>query len=497
MNKRKLIYYLIGITILSYFIYTISDKLVIGGRWSTGMLLGGVDNWLNGGHFYTIRDIGIPIGPIYGPGGVFVALFARILFGFNAETAMIVIGGLIDILTFWGFAFLLSQNNKKRLFYFFLCFFFFLLDFSYLKKYSYELHPDMPALMCFVWGILFMVKFLESKRIYNYLLATCLFCLAGLFKANSLFLFIGLGLFSLFSNSLDGKSKFVVILSEVIAGILVLVIMFSIDGCWYNSVEVMGTHHFLSIKQYLIYLKDSIILNKLYLLFLVFSVWHFVRTKPNYNLALSMWLLPAVLWLLFGLVGTAKDGANVGNVEAAIIALMPFVVLSFERLINMTRLFVIKILSLKSYGLLKETVTSLCVCACLFLLTFSFYSISRNYSNFRQRIKDQITFSKWLNDNYKDCNIAYSSSEYDMICHSEVNLKTDLFIALHYAYGDNISDKDILKMSQDEKWDAIITRPSILKKRYPILLDYFERSKENIPRSSAGGEMADVFIRTR
>ena len=34
---------------------------MIGGRWSTGMLLGGVDNWLNGGYFYTIRDIGIPI----------------------------------------------------------------------------------------------------------------------------------------------------------------------------------------------------------------------------------------------------------------------------------------------------------------------------------------------------------------------------------------------------------------------------------------------------
>ena len=43
------IYFFVGITALALLSYFISLKLIDGGRWGIGMILGGVDNWMNGG----------------------------------------------------------------------------------------------------------------------------------------------------------------------------------------------------------------------------------------------------------------------------------------------------------------------------------------------------------------------------------------------------------------------------------------------------------------
>lgn len=63
------------------------------------MVLGMVDHWLNGGAtFYPIPELGYTAGSSYFPGDTFIALICRLLFGYHAEIAYIVTGGLFGII---------------------------------------------------------------------------------------------------------------------------------------------------------------------------------------------------------------------------------------------------------------------------------------------------------------------------------------------------------------------------------------------------------------
>ena len=191
----------------SVFAYFLTSKLVGGASWSSGLPLGGVDNYLyNGGSLYTILEDGMTPGSSYFPGIVLLSLLYRIMFGYGADTAIIVTGAIIGVILLVCFSYIASQNKKEQ-FWLFVCgAVLMIIEFPNAKTYLLEMHPDIPALLFFTLGVIALGRYIAKKgKACLYIAVTVLFYLSGLFKQNAVFLYIGLGCYVFFSKNLNKK----------------------------------------------------------------------------------------------------------------------------------------------------------------------------------------------------------------------------------------------------------------------------------------------------
>ena len=485
----------VGIASLFIFGIFVSNKLIIGARWGGGLFLGGVDNWLSGGSLYTQPDLGMTAGPVYSPGGLLVSLLARLLFGMNAETVIILIGGLFAIFTFWGYAKLVADKRSKVYWYILICLALFVLQFPEARFYLFEIHPDIPAIMCFVWGVLMLGCFI-NRKVKGYLIpATLFFLCSGLFKQNALFLFAGLGLFVLFTKKMTGKEKLLVWLSEGLAGIGVICIMLSIDGCIYNCVDVMASHHLIGLYEYCTYVAFTLFHNFFFLVLLIYFIILLLQKKIIFkSIAEEMWFCSAVVWFLFCCYGGAKEGSNSGNFEVALIAFMPFVLKSIEFLYILIKDYLEKKqLYLNNGPVLKNTIITM-ICSIAILVSSLF--IAKNISQFQLRLDDQNRFSQWLSINFEDKNVAYNAKIYEILKSAKINKTTDLYISAQYLMGSLISDEEMNSISQKEDWDIIITTAGSDAKEWPETFSRFVKMDSNrYPELSIYGDNIEVFIK--
>lgn len=489
---KRIIFALMSLTLFSALFNLITDKLVIGGRWGTGLFLGGVDNWLAGGSMYDLPDPAITSGPVYSPGGLFISLIARMIFGFDAQTFVVILGGIVAILLLWGFVSLMNLPKRTRIWGFFAISFIFIVDFPWVKFYVFEMHPDLYVLACFVWGLLMINRFLKCRSIISLLLATLLFYFAGLFKQNAAILFVGLGLFVITSKELARRDKLLVLASEAIAGVCVIITMLSIDGCWYNCVELMASHHMISLQEYWSYLKGALINNKLFILIII--CYLILLTKGIINVtavAERMWLFSSVAWFLFCMYGAAKVGSNNGNIEVAVIALLPlvfpvlFMIYSKAKVILGSKWG--KVLFIGKYFLIFSCFIIICI--------NSVHSIN-NITNYNNRIDSQKKFIQWLNSNYSNCNIAYNAEIYECLNGANVNKKTDLFVVDQRQMGNLINDTELNQLSQKENWEIIITTSDYSEGSWPKTFSHFKKlSVGEFPEVPVHGGIMEVFVK--
>lgn len=478
MYKKEIIFKcLLLLAILVLVICNMSEKLVSGGRWGIGLFLGGIDNWLSGGPIYNDPNLGINTGPIYGPGGVLVAVISRFIFGYGAETAMIIFGCIPVILLLTGFASIVKCNNISwtwRLT-IFSCIYF--LGFTFARFYVYEWHPDLPALSCWVWGVILLDRFLTSRKKLPILSSVVLFYIAGIFKANVVFLFIGLGIYALSSKKINQKDKYLIILGELVAGICVLLTMLMVDNCMYNSVSVMGGHPFDTFETYIMYLKGSIFDNIEFVSLLIITIaLFFLHLIKLEHISEKMWLSSVLPWFLFGLLGAAKVGSNAGNFDVSIIVFMPLILLSVSKIIYLTKkcFNTIKIFN-NTY---KIVVGPGIAIICLIIIGLSSEEIIENYKLFKIRLDNQKNFASWISSKHYGENLAFNSSYYELLNGASVHKKTDLFLAGHYSYGNIIDARRLQSLSQNDEWDVIITYPEFGEEAWPELFENYTKLKE-------------------
>ncbi len=494
---RTYIFALIGITLLLAYIVMLSNKMITGGRWSTGMLLGGVDCWLSGGTFYTVASEGLTIGSLYSPAGVFVALLARMMFGYGAETAIILFAGLIGLFAFGGFSALLYKDRGKRYLYWCVGLSLFLIGFPSARPYLFELHPDIPALMCFAWGVWMIHRYLQTYSRWQWGVATVLFLCSGLFKANALFLYGGLFLFTVFTKELCKKDKLYIILSEAVAGVGVLVTMLLMDGCWYNCVTMMGMHEF-NYGGFFVQCWVVVKKNVPYLFFLFVFVILFLRKKIAFrSIPEKIWAYSSVLYFLFGMFGSLKEGSNSGNVEASLIALMPFVLRSVEYLVEYIRSKVaLSGLYSKIIGNKRFVTTCVTVGCCLLVVVCVGKSLQyikatvQNVQEWKHVQEEKSEFVRWLNAHYEGKNVAIHATFYELFNGSRVNKKTDLHIAGHYHRGNMMTDEMIREICANEHWDLIVSVRGVDEKKWPHTLALFRELKtDEYPVLSTHGNL--------
>lgn len=502
---RKLIYSLVVITLIFIYIYCVAGKLAGGARWSSGLPLGGVDNFLyENGSLYTTADKGFTPGSSYFPGTVLLSLFFRILFGYGAETGIISFGALTAFFAFWGFARIASDNKKKRFWLAVLAAVFFVVEFPYARMYLLELHPDIPALTFFLWGIIALDHYLKKGNILFLVLVTLLFWISGLFKQNAAALYIGLGFYVLFSKSISLKNKVSIILTETLAGIATLAVVFSIDGCWYNCVTVNSLHPLLSLKEYLIFGYSTCRSNLLF----IFSAFVFLILLITKNIHFErqiekLWFSASIGWILFCMYGAAKDGANDGNMEAAIIAFMPFVLLIIQKAFIFAKNHIdvngllCSINEMKHKDNLKALVCSILIFVFFRDLGLLAVKTKHEIIQFKNRIAVQKEFSNWLTENYKGKNIAYNAINYELLNDAEIKKTTDFYTFYVWKMGNLVSDEDLKAISEKESWDLIIAWPGLDDARFPITFGNFRRlpQSEYPDVTQFYGNPVEVFVR--
>ena len=495
--KQRWYNYLIGLVFLLALFYELSNKLVYGARWASGMMLGGVDNFLEGGGLYTQPESAMHIGSIYSPAASFLALIARLLFGYNAETALIFLGGVIAVLLFWGYAFIESENKQKRYWFFITCGALFFLQFPLARLYLFEIHPDIPALMCFIWGIILIDRFLRSKKIITIILAIFLFLFSGLFKANALFLFVGLGFYTLLTKDFSKKEKLIVLSSEIIGGIGVIAIMITIDGCMYNCVYVMSKHPLISLHDYLLYSFLAFKNNMLFLALLLFFIVLIIRKKISFKSKTEkIWACCSVLWFLFGMYGTAKEGSNSGNVEASIICFMPFTLRVVEHYFAGFIFYIKHKFCNKGHNLLNYMLIVAGCVVCIGSVCFYTIKIGSNLEKFRDRINQQQSFANWINTNYKGCCVAYHARVYELLNNTEVYKSTDLHIASHYSLGGIINDEELKEVSKRESWDIVVTIKQVGANKWPITFENFTKLQDDsYPNVIVDASNVEVYVK--
>ena len=476
----KIIRIVITLFCVFIFMFFVINKLAGGARWSSGLPLGGVDNYLqNNGSFYTIPENGFTPGTSYFPGIIILSYICRLLFGYGAETAIILFGAIVALLTFYGFSLIAIWEYKESHFWLMIgAIFFFIVNFSSARSYLLEVHPDIPALMFFLWGTICMEKFIHQKSFALLFVATTLFFTSGLFKQNAVFLYIGLAIYIISTKSLSIKEKGFVLLSETIAGLCVLVVIFSMKGCFMNCVTVNALHPLLSLREYLRFGLGTIRHNFLFV-FLSFIYFLLLLTGniKIKNRIEAMWLSASIAWTLFCMYGAAKDGANEGNMEAAIITFMPFTLIIVKNIFNyipqiihfdkMVNDFV----QLKYIKFLQRVTAIMVIFALLSLLGLCGYKVTK----FIARRNAEKAFSSWLTKNFEGKNVAYNSIFYEVLNNAKVHKTTDFYTSGVWQMAKLNSDKQLKELSQKEAWDVILAMPELSSNKWPKTFERFDK----------------------
>lgn len=471
-------------------IHCVMWHLTFGGRWDTGMPLGMVDNFLNGGTFYTDLENVTATSP-YFPGNVFVAFISRILFHYNAETAMIIFGGLVSVFLIWGLTKIASDDDKLRFYSGILCVLFFVFEFGFLKYYLLEIHPDLTCVCFFLFGVILAGKFINKKfNLINYISIICLFFISALFKQSSIFLFMGLFFYLLFTKSIELKSKLWLISAEIISGLLLLSVIFSMKNCWLGTVAINATFPFMTISEFLSEWKSAFYDANVFLILLSLFIILFILKKVKLNTELQrLWFYPAIVWMLLNILYPAlREGANMGDIEAAVFPMAPYVILTIfyiikitskSKIINELKNFIIIRMQNKNIRNVVIPIMSIAlVIGLIYGISYGVRSIdriNRNYKLYIQRLNDEKFIANWLEENYAHKKVAYISYKYELLNNTSLIKSTDLLTYGNFSHGTYLTVADIENMQKNENWDLIITlEEDNLKDKWPNVFKHYK-----------------------
>lgn len=453
-----LIIYIIGNSML-----LVTNKFAGGGRWGVSMFVAMAKRFLDGGGlFYSDAETGFLTSPFYFPGGTFVAILVQLVFNHGIECIMILIASFMGIGTIFLLVYIAGENRKDYLVPALVIFPLFFNGFHSLRSYMAEMHPDMPVLLFGAGAAIVMDKIVkdESEKWYRYMLLVMLLVCAGVFKQNSVMIFLGLGIAILSAKALDSKKKFSLLLSVFVAGILVLLVIFGIDGCFEATVQVMARHGAVSKETFIGYICNSIKSNKVFVVLLIAFLLLFFTKNIELTFVQRIWLMAGMIWLMFNIYGAKKEGSNEGNVDAALIALAPFVGMVVQELYYKIKEH-IKIddcfwLQWKRRPILMAGVYMVLIVYMISWGVLTYSEIKWDKNQYIARKVNENAVTDWLNSNCRKGSLALYGHYYFWLNDADIDINTDFYTENAYAMADMVTDEELERLYNQYKWDVII-----------------------------------------
>ena len=194
--------------------------------------------------------------------------------------------------------------------------------------------------------------------------------------------------------------------------------------------------------------------------------------------------------------GSAKQGANQGNMEAAIIALMPFALKGSKCVYDIINEKISIGIHRYTYLAKQKVKYYFGLCLCLICVAFFTPRIINNLYAYNDRKMLEEKFSQWLTQNYNGRNVSYNVYSYEALNGASITKKTDLHTAYVWQMGELMSDDKLKTISETESWDVIITLPGHDENVWPKTFSEYRKLNQNeYPDMSAVyGDNFEVYI---
>jgi hypothetical protein len=249
MLKKRTLYSIMLFMTGVLLITGISGKLATGGRWGIGIPTAMADHFLNGqGLYYATPVIDeCSAGAFYFPGVVFLTIPIRAIFGSATETVMIVLAWILIVAGLYLFAYISTRLvvsgggydvHLGCIMAAVILFF----QFTRLKYYAGEWHPDYLAVICAMAACLFLDKIIGTYQVTYHIGYILSLILCGISKQVGVVFYFALAVYILFGISLSLKRKMILLSEMFISGLVVLGIIFVIPGCYTATVYTMSKH---------------------------------------------------------------------------------------------------------------------------------------------------------------------------------------------------------------------------------------------------------------
>ena len=331
-----------------FFLYNFFTGFASGGRWDLCQHIATADRFLAGkGFFYSSEYASSP----YFPGVSFLSIIVSLIANPIRDYILLFLASIIG--TFFIFQLLkitISFVEDKWLVLsataVFLCY-----TLKHYQFYMCEFKPDTIILVIGIFLISISRKIISKKYIrtfYTWTFVCFLTFAMGLFKQHALYLDLGIGLYILFSREFSFKDTLFLLSAMISGGVIDIIVLFSIPNLPLNTMQNLKDMPYFFPKDIIFQIIDFAKKNLCLLSLITFSVFLIITKRIIISNELKQYLSMIVPFIVGQILGAYKIGGNDGNLEIAIITLLPFALISlsyitktFNFYSNMTISFII------------------------------------------------------------------------------------------------------------------------------------------------------------
>lgn len=321
-----------------FFVYYLLSGWLVGGRWDLNEHIAFAYRLSEGNGIYANgkTDLYFPTSP-YFPGVGYLSYLFQLL-GLTDpmlnNTVMIfcsVLIGFLSVYCLYKITLKLYPDTHKDM----LAVFISLIYLTHFKDYMFYMKEFKPDTILLVIAFTIFLVF-ESGKLSNALKALIiggLLFICVFFKQSFFLIYIGFTALILFKNTYTLKIKLGLLFATGAIGLLALFFVFSIPNLYYFAVESMGEHQFLDLGTIFYYISKGLIYDSIFILLLIFFLFKNYKRLFKLNFE-NAYLCFAILWFVFSIISTIKDGGNTGNFEVGLIVLVPFAVRCMHDILN-------------------------------------------------------------------------------------------------------------------------------------------------------------------
>ncbi len=443
-----------------YFAVNYADALSKGGRWDLYQHIAMADRFLDGkGFYYSPIEASTP----YFPGVGLLSVVIGHLFGDSRDIILLFIASILGSVFYVLLVKIAVQLSENKWLSFIVVSCAVFNHFGFYKFYMNEFKADTLVYIYAVILVMMILSFQNNRerKIGFYLGLFGVSFLMDITKQQALYVDVALGVYIVFSRKLRMKEKTKLLVPMVSAGIVDVVILFSITDMKLLAIENLskmpywdGDHIYEEL------IRGVYEEHKMIFWLAVISCILFCVTKKKSKDLFHMWFLITMAVLIAQIAGGMKIGGNGGNYEAGLILVVPFVPICLDRVIR----YFIKD---KRAGILYAIMIAYLIYPRM--SDMNIYGYQRVCDNMKKVKPEQEI--QYLANYYSGKKCMYDSDHYMLIYRSGLMPGADIYTTPLYCeeYFDLIKTK-----IEDHEYDVIVINVNDLETFDEQTLKYFD-----------------------
>ncbi len=470
-------------TLIIFFLNLIIKGLSKGGRWDLNEQIALGENLYRNLPMYSsgVMD-NFSVSSPYFPGVSFIHYLTKSLFNniYYSNQFLIIFSVIICVLSLYttyliGKKLFFKKNNNLYLSFFSIIICLHLSDFFF---YANEFKPD--SIIILLANILFLTNISKSNFYFKIFISIICLFLSLIFKQSGFINYILIFLIILFSSYFNNKQKFIFTISVIITLFFTINFLFEFENLKYYTIDVMSLHRF-NLKLFLLFSALGFLNNVLIFISLLYALYFLIKEilllQFNLNFIINylnnqkvIFLIYAFIWFSFAVLGMAKQGGNVGNLETGLIPLIPISIY-----------FLIKIIQKNSS--FNKIVKYFLPLIIFTLFIYNSYSLINNYNSYSQKRFSSEIVVNYLNENFKHKSALIDGDTYIYSILSKIKPVTAIENIGHHNNMKSFDISQAVNLVNLKTYDLVFLdeEPNFLPKEYTnaIRKNYIE--KDSLP----------------